>query len=169
MVTLSDAPNPPLHLYFDAGLLPPRYHYTDYSRVFTSAELAYLPPQNWVMEQRQRQQQQQQQKQRWLDQQRRQQQPFGAKATVRAGGGQEIIRQFLYVIPGIFPEKREGEFIPGSNRRKEARGEQSGRRSGCENGTGGGAAPRGEQSAAGGMRCPSCEYGAGVGAVSRGE
>ena len=54
-------PNPPLHVYFDAGLLPSRYHYTDYSRVITSTALASLPPQNWVVKQRQRQQQQQQQ------------------------------------------------------------------------------------------------------------
>ena len=26
VVTLNDAPNPPLHRYFDAGLLPARYH-----------------------------------------------------------------------------------------------------------------------------------------------
>ena len=36
VVTLVAAPNSPLHVYFDAGLLPPRYHYTDYSRVLTS-------------------------------------------------------------------------------------------------------------------------------------
>ena len=58
VVTLSDAGNPPLHLYFDAGLLPPRYHYTHYSRVPTNTALASLAPQNWVIEQRQRQQQQ---------------------------------------------------------------------------------------------------------------
>ena len=61
VVTLVDAPNPPLHVYFDAGLLPPLYHYTDYSRVFISTPMASLPPQNWVIEQRQRQQQQHQQ------------------------------------------------------------------------------------------------------------
>ena len=76
VVTLVDAPNPPLHVYFDAGL-PPRYHYTDYSRVLTSTALASLPPQNWVIEQRQRQQQQFGQRQRWIDQeQQRKQQQF---------------------------------------------------------------------------------------------
>ena len=63
--TLKDVPNPPLYRYFDAGLLPTRYDYPDYSRVLTSTALASKPLQNWVIEQRQRQQQQQQQ-QRWL-------------------------------------------------------------------------------------------------------
>ena len=35
VVTRYTTPSPPLHVYFDVGLLPPRYHYTDYSRVFT--------------------------------------------------------------------------------------------------------------------------------------
>ena len=75
VVTLVHAPNPPLHVYFDAGLLPPRYHYTDYSRVLTSTALASLQPQNWVIEQKQRPQQQFNQRQRWIDhEQQRQQQ-----------------------------------------------------------------------------------------------
>ena len=79
VVILVAAPNPPLPVYFDAGLLPPRYHYTDYSRVLTSTALASLLPQNWVIEQRQHQQQQQQfdQRQRWIEQeQQRQKQQF---------------------------------------------------------------------------------------------
>ena len=43
VVTLVDALNPPLHIYFDAGLLPPRHHYTDSSRVLASTEIASLP------------------------------------------------------------------------------------------------------------------------------
>ena len=75
VVTLVDAPNPPLHVYFDAGLLPPSYRYTDYSWVHTSTALASLPPQNWVIELQQRQQQQQfGQRQRWIDQKQQQQQ-----------------------------------------------------------------------------------------------
>ena len=61
--SVGGAPNPLIHHYFDAGLLPLRYHYTGYSRVLTSTALASLPLQKWVMEQRQKQQQQQQQQQ----------------------------------------------------------------------------------------------------------
>ena len=74
-----DAAAPPIHAYFDAGMLPPGYHYIDYSRVLTSAELASLPPQQLVADERQRQlappppQQQQQQQQQWLEQQFQQQ------------------------------------------------------------------------------------------------
>ena len=83
VVTPACAPNPPLRVCFDDRLLPPLYHYTDYSRVLTSTVLASLPPQNWVIEQRQRQppppppppQQQQQfdQRQRWIDQEQQRQ------------------------------------------------------------------------------------------------
>ena len=64
VVTLVDDPNPPLNVYFDAGLLSPLHYYTDNSWVLTSTALASLPPQNWVIEQRQRQQHQQ--RQQWL-------------------------------------------------------------------------------------------------------
>ena len=54
MVALVDAPNSPFPVYFDVCLLPPRYHYTDYSLVLTITALESLTPQNWVIEERQR-------------------------------------------------------------------------------------------------------------------
>ena len=54
VVALVDAHNPTFPVLFDADLLPPSYHYTDYSRVLTITALASLTPQNWVIEERQR-------------------------------------------------------------------------------------------------------------------
>ena len=50
-------PNPPLHIYFDAGKLPPSYHYVDYSYVLTSTALDSLTTQQWVTDRRKRQRQ----------------------------------------------------------------------------------------------------------------
>ena len=98
MGTLADAPTQPLHVYFGAGLLPPLYHYTDYSRVLTSAALASLPPQNWLIEQLHQQQQQQQwcNHQRWLDQEKQrlqqQQQQQQAARYVKLSNHRRILR-----------------------------------------------------------------------------
>ena len=67
-VTLADASNPPFYVYFGAGLLPPHYYYTDYSRVVTSAEIASLPLQQWIFDE-----EHQRQKRQWLVKQQRKQ------------------------------------------------------------------------------------------------
>ena len=55
-----DATAPPLHAYFDAGMLARGYYYIHNSNILTIAELASLPLQQLVADRRQRQLEQQQ-------------------------------------------------------------------------------------------------------------